>query len=191
VGAPFCEILRELPSKGGLGPSKRGKKRGKKGFPPNVWYQRSLPSFLLVSVRKIPRKYQPIPYQNTELGYNSSLLAVWPVSVSYRHLPVDIRFGIFCTVRFGGSSILWKFAGTPFCKFSGNLFSLKRGAWSIKKGAEASLWGKKGVPAKCTISKRPDQVFLRYRLGKYRENTNRYQTKIPNRGTTLLISAFP
>ncbi len=48
--------------------------------------------------------------------------------------------GIFCTVRFGGSSILWNFAGTP----------LKRGAWSIKKGAEVS---KKGVPAKCTIPK--------------------------------------
>ncbi len=47
-------------------------------------------------------------------------------------------YGIFCTVRFGGSSILWKFAGTP----------LKRGAWSIKKGAEAR---EKGVPAKCTI----------------------------------------
>ncbi len=49
-------------------------------------------------------------------------------------------YGIFCTVRFSGSSILWNFAGTP----------LKRGAWSIKKGAEAS---KNGVPAKCTIPK--------------------------------------
>ncbi len=69
--APFCEILRELPSKGGLGPSKRGHKRGKKGFPPNVRYRISLPSFPSVSVRKIPRKYQPIPYRNTESGYNS------------------------------------------------------------------------------------------------------------------------
>jgi hypothetical protein len=54
-----------------------------------------------------------------------------------------IRYGmssIFCTVRFGGSFIFRYYAGTP----------LKRGAWSIKKGAEAS---KKGVPAKCTISK--------------------------------------
>jgi hypothetical protein len=72
AGVPFCEILRELPSKGGLGPSKRGQKRGKKGFPPNVRYQRSLPSFPSLSVRKIPRKYQPIPYRNTELGYNST-----------------------------------------------------------------------------------------------------------------------
>ncbi len=31
----------------------------------------------------------------------------------------------------------------------------------------------------------PYQVFLRYRLGKYRENTNRYHTEIPNQDTTL------
>ncbi len=38
-----------------------------------------------------------------------------------------IPFGIFCTVRFGGSSILWNFAGTPFFKFSGNLFFPQKG----------------------------------------------------------------
>jgi hypothetical protein len=38
AGAQFCEFLWELPSKGGLSPSKRGQKRGKKGFPPNVQY---------------------------------------------------------------------------------------------------------------------------------------------------------
>jgi hypothetical protein len=31
----------------------------------------------------------------------------------------------------------------------------------------------------------PYQVFLRYRLRKYRENTNQYHTEIPNRDTTL------
>jgi hypothetical protein len=31
----------------------------------------------------------------------------------------------------------------------------------------------------------PDRVFLRYRLVKYQENTDRYQTKIPNRDATL------
>ncbi len=46
---------------------------GKKGFPPNVRYRRYLPSFPTVSVRKIPRKYQLIPYQNTESGCNSTL----------------------------------------------------------------------------------------------------------------------
>jgi hypothetical protein len=30
AGAPFCEILQELPSKGGLGPSKRGQKGAKR-----------------------------------------------------------------------------------------------------------------------------------------------------------------
>jgi hypothetical protein len=72
-----------------------------------------------------------------------------------------------------------------FVNLAGTYFSLKRGAWFIKKGAEASLCGKKGVPAKCTTPKRPDQVFLWYRLGKYQENTNQYQTELPNWGTTL------
>jgi hypothetical protein len=80
-----------------------------------------------------------------------------------------------------------KFCGNSFfVNSAGTYFSLKRGAWSVKKGAEASLWGKKGVPVKCTIPKRPDQVFLRYRLVKYRENTNQYQTKIPNQDDATL-----
>ncbi len=86
-----------------------------------------------------------------------------------------IRYGmyvIFCTVRFCGSSILWNFVRTL----------LKRGAWSIKKGAEAS--DKRGS---CQIynTEGPYRVFLWYRLGKYQENTNRYHTKIPNQDTTL------
>jgi hypothetical protein len=47
AGAPFCEILRELTSKGGLGPSKRGQKQAKKGFPPNVRYPKVLTSLKL------------------------------------------------------------------------------------------------------------------------------------------------
>ncbi len=38
-----------------------------------------------------------------------------------------------------------------------------------KKGAEVRG---KGVPAKCTIPKRTNRVFLRYRLVKYWENTD-------------------
>ncbi len=102
-----------------------------------------------------------------------------------------IRFGIFCTVRFGGSSTLWNFAELLFVNLAGTYFSLKRRAWSIKKGAEASLWGKKWVPAKWTIPKCPNQVCLWYWLGKYRENTNRYQTEIPNQGTALEKRASP
>jgi hypothetical protein len=74
--------------------------------------------------------------------YPICLLAVWPVSVSYRHLPVGI-FGMVCTVFF----ILYDLAGAPFCEILRELPS-KGGAWSIKKGAEAR---EKGVPAKCTI----------------------------------------
>jgi hypothetical protein len=38
------------------------------------------------------------------------------------------------------------------------------------------------------IPKCPNQVFLWYRLVKYQENTDRYQTKIPNRDATLDFS---
>ena len=34
------------------------------------------------------------------------------------------------------------------------------------------------------------QVFLRYRLVKYRENTDRYRTEIPNRDATLFFTTF-
>jgi hypothetical protein len=53
------------------------------------------------------RTWEGRKLQNLEL-YSICLLAVWPVSVSYRHLPVGwyIRVGIFCTVKFGRSSIL-------------------------------------------------------------------------------------
>ncbi len=72
--------------------------------------------------------------------YSICLVAVWPVSVSYRHLPV----GTFGSVFF----VLYDLAGSPFCEIlrelffvnlAGTYFSLKRGAWSIKKRAEASL----------------------------------------------------
>ncbi len=51
------------------------------------------------------------------------------------------------------------FAGTP----------LKRGAWSIKKGAEAR---EKGVPIKCTIPK----VLTEFSFGIGSENTKKIPT---------------
>jgi len=42
------------------------------------------------------------------------------------------------------------------------------------------------VPAKDIIPKNPYRVFLRYRLVKYRENTDRYRTEIQNRDATLV-----
>jgi hypothetical protein len=44
------------------------------------------------------------------------------------------------------------------------------------------------IPAKIIVPKNPYRVFLWYRLVKYRENTNQYQTEILNRDTTLLNS---
>jgi hypothetical protein len=47
------------------------------------------------------------------------------------------------------------------------------------------------VPAKIIVPKNPYRVFLRYRLVKYRENTNRYQTEIPNWDTIQLYNFDP
>jgi hypothetical protein len=47
---------------------------GEKGVPAKCIIPKSLPSFPLVSVNYIPRKYQPIPYQNTNSGYSSRLM---------------------------------------------------------------------------------------------------------------------
>jgi hypothetical protein len=51
------------------------------------------------------------------------------------------------------------------------------GAGPLKKGAMTPLSWKKGFPAKKIIPKCTDQVFLRYRFGKYRENANQIPTK--------------
>ena len=47
------------------------------------------------------------------------------------------------------------------------------------------------VPAKDIMPKNPYRVFLWCRLVKYRENTNRYRTEIPNRDATLVKSELP
>jgi hypothetical protein len=55
----------------------------------------------------------------------------------------------------------------------------------IKYKLRTPIYRENGVPAKFTIPKCTNQVFLRHRLVKYQENTNRYQPIIPNQGTTL------
>jgi hypothetical protein len=76
------------------------------------------------------------------------LLAVWPVSVSYDTGTCRSVYSVrnFCTVRFGGSSILWNFAGTPFCKFGGTFFPSKGGLGPSKRGQKPPFEGKKGFP---------------------------------------------
>ena len=97
------------------------------------------------------------------------LPAVWPVSVSYRHLLVGmvwyVRYFLYCEI--------WR--ELHFVKFCGNF--PQEGGLVHQKGAEAS---KKGVPVKCKIPKNPYQVFLWYWLVKYQENSDQYQTEIPN-----------
>jgi hypothetical protein len=51
----------------------------------------------------------------------------------------------------------------------------------LKKGAMTPLSRKKGDPTKKIIPNCTDQVFLRYRFGKYQEIPTEYQPKIPNR----------
>jgi hypothetical protein len=65
------------------------------------------------------------------------------------------------------------------------IFPSKGGLGPSKRGQKPPFEENKGVPAKCTTPKRPDQVFLWYQLVKYRENTDRYQTEIPNQDATL------
>ncbi len=84
-------------------------------------------------------------------------------------------YGIFCTVRFGGSSILWNFAGTQ----KGGLVHQKGGRSEQKRGSR-----------QINNTEGPYRVFLRYRLGKYQENTNQYHTEISNWDTTLPFSAI-
>ncbi len=67
-------------------------------------------------------------------------------------------------------------------KFCGN--SPQKGGLVHQKGGRSE--GKRGS-RQMYDTEGPYRVSLRYRLGKYRENTNRYHTEIPNRDTTLLL----
>ncbi len=69
-----------------------------------------------------------------------------------------------------------------FVKFCGN--SPPKGGLVHQKGGRSE--GKRGS-RQMYDTEGPYRVFLRYRLGKYRENTNRYHTEIPNRDTTLIF----
>ncbi len=63
------------------------------------------------------------------------------------------------------------------------------GVWlfcRVRSGLQPLLRGKRGS-RQMYGTKGPYQVFLWYWLGKYQENTNQYQTKIPNRDATLAI----
>jgi hypothetical protein len=85
----------------------------------------------------------------------------------------------FCTEGFvrNSFSIFWKLF---FLNLRDTLFPSK-GGLSAPNGVQSPpFWMEKGAPAKITIPKCTNQDFLWYWYGKYWENTNQYQPKIPN-----------
>ncbi len=77
--------------------------------------------------------------------------------------------------------------GTPFLnKMVATPIFLTKGARIHKKRADDPLLSEKEVHAKLTVPKLPTKFS--FGIGKYRENTNQYQPKIPNRYQTLVIS---
>ncbi len=98
----YCKIWRELhfvkfcgnsPQKGGLVHQKEGRSEGKRGSHQMYDTKTYQPSFPPVLVRKIPRKYQPIPNWNTKSGCNSS----------WNH--VELNLYVFFFVQFFSFSV--------------------------------------------------------------------------------------
>ncbi len=85
-----------------------------------------------------------------------------------------VRYFLYCKI--------WR--ELHFVKFCGN--SPQKGGLVHQKGGRSK---RKRGSRQMYDTKGPYQVFLQYRLGKYRENTNRYHTKIPNWDTTLANTA--
>lgn len=81
-------------------------------------------------------------------------LAVWPVSVWYRHWLVDISGWYFCSISLAGT-LFWNLVGLFLCKNPWELFvSSKRGGLILKKGSKAPLFLKeKGALVKFLIPK--------------------------------------
>ncbi len=71
----FVKFCGNSPQKGGLVNQKGGRSEGKRGSCRMYDTETYQPSFPVVWVRKIPRKYQPIPNRNTKSGCNSTCLA--------------------------------------------------------------------------------------------------------------------
>ena len=87
----------------------------------------------------------------------------------HQHWSVGISGWYFCTVSFGGNTF-GRFCGNSFLNNSVRIpFFLKRGAKCTKKGPKPPFLGKRGLP--------PNYWYRNV----YRENTNWYQPKIPNR----------
>ena len=81
----------------------------------------------------------------------------------------SVSVSILSTREFGGKSL--RFGRKPF----------------FPQNAMTPLLRKKGVPAKITIPKCTNRVFLWYRFGKNREIPTEYQPKKLNRYPTLIL----
>jgi hypothetical protein len=115
--------------------------------------------------------------------FDTGSLAGIGIDISYWYWSVGISVGILCTVRFGGSSILWNFARLLFVKYAGIFFHQKKGAEASLRGEKGvpakTFWGKKGFPPICS-TKRYQKVPTEFSSGigmvnteKYRPNTDR------------------
>ncbi len=117
-----------------------------------------------------------------------SLPSPLPVSVNYWHCSVGISVSV---LRFCQNSTIGYFLCTIwrehllkiwrelfFWKFGGNSFCPSKGGRSVQKGAEAPpLPLGKGGSRQFWNTENTDRVFLRYRYGKYRENTKGFIPK--------------
>jgi hypothetical protein len=103
-------------------------------------------------------------------------------------LPAVFSVSVFCRIRFAGFSVFRSVLIPPFFVYFPPFLPpfFQKGVELLKKGAIAPLLRKKGGAAPFFIPKCTDQIFLRYRYGKYREIPTEYRPKIPNRYTTLV-----
>ncbi len=82
---------------------------GEKGVPTKCIIPKSLPSFPSVLVNYIPKKYQLIPYQNTNSGYNSTQVNMGVYSMAKTYIArCDILLALFpCVALDRYCVLLW------------------------------------------------------------------------------------
>ena len=98
------------------------------------------------------------------------------VSRCYRQF---FRYRYFAGIRFAGFSVFRSVSIPPFFVYFPPFLPpfFQKGVELLKKGAIAPLLRKKGGTAPFLIPKCTDRIFLRYRYGKYRPNTDRIPTE--------------
>ncbi len=110
------------------------------------------------------------------------------------HLFTGSLAGISKLPALAGWYSVWYVRNFLYCKIWRELHFVKFCGKSPRKGG---LFHQKGGRSERKRGSRqmydtegPYRVFLWYWLEKYRENTNRYHTEIPNRDTTLVVTGW-